>query len=178
MFQRLQDQGKLLKNWKVLQTKGVTNSVLGTLLNKMVLLLHLVSQGPPHVYPQSRVQQVSIQMIKESQHRSGFLFVMPLSPLSTNGWAPEILLTVAQVSDGFPGDSVVKNPPVMWETRIPSLGQEDPLEKELAICSSILTWKIPWTEEPGRATVHGVARVRHDLVLHHQICRYAWHCSF
>ena len=118
MFQRLQDQGKLLKNWRVLQTKGVTNSVLGTVLNKMVLLLHLVSRGPPHVYPQSRVQQVSIQMIKESQHRSRFLFVMPLSPLSTNGWAPEILLTVAQVADGFPGDSVVKNPPVMWETRI------------------------------------------------------------
>ena len=56
MFQRLQDQGRLLKNWK---TKGViTKSVLGTLLNKMVLLLQLVSQGPPHVHLQGRVQQV------------------------------------------------------------------------------------------------------------------------
>ena len=52
----------------------------------------------------------------------------------------------------------------MWEMWIRSLGQEDPLEKEMATCSSILAWKIPWTEEPGRATVHGVARVRHDLV--------------
>ena len=37
----------------------------------------------------------------------------------------------------------------MWETWVQSLGQEDPLEKEMAIHSSILTWKIPWTEEPG-----------------------------
>ena len=37
-----------------------------------------------------------------------------------------------------------------WETRVRSLGQEDPLEKEMATHSSILTWEIPWTEEPGR----------------------------
>ena len=44
----------------------------------------------------------------------------------------------------------VKNPPAMQETLVRSLGQEDPLEKEMAIHSSILAWKIPWTEEPGR----------------------------
>ena len=49
----------------------------------------------------------------------------------------------------LPGDSVVKNPPVMQETWVPSLGQEDPLEKEMATHSTILAWKIPWTEEPG-----------------------------
>ena len=38
----------------------------------------------------------------------------------------------------------------MWETRVRSLGQEDPLEKEMATHSSILAWRIPWTEEPGR----------------------------
>ena len=43
----------------------------------------------------------------------------------------------------------VKNPPAMQETRARSLGQEDPLEKELAPHSSILAWTIPWTEEPG-----------------------------
>ena len=37
----------------------------------------------------------------------------------------------------------------MWETQVRSLGQEDPLEKEMATHSSILAWKIPWTEEPG-----------------------------
>ena len=50
----------------------------------------------------------------------------------------------------------------MQETQAQSLGQEDPLEKEMAICSSILTWKIPWTEEPG-----GSQRIRHDSVNEH-----------
>ena len=45
---------------------------------------------------------------------------------------------------------MVKNLPAMQETRVQSLGQEDPLEKGMAIHSSILVWKIPWTEEPGR----------------------------
>ena len=53
---------------------------------------------------------------------------------------------------------MVKNLPAMWETRVLSLSQEDPLEKEMATHSSILAWKIPWTEEPGGATVHGVAK--------------------
>ena len=46
---------------------------------------------------------------------------------------------------------MVKNLPAMQETRVQSLGQEDPLEKGMAIHSSILAWKIPWTGEPGRA---------------------------
>ena len=50
---------------------------------------------------------------------------------------------------GFPGGSVVKNLPVKQETWVQSLGQEDPLEKEMAAHSCILAWKIPWTEEPG-----------------------------
>ena len=45
---------------------------------------------------------------------------------------------------------MVKNPPAMQETRVPSLGQEDPLEKGLATHSSILAWRRPWTEETGR----------------------------
>jgi len=44
----------------------------------------------------------------------------------------------------------VKRLSTTWETRVRSLGQEDPLEKEMAIHSSTLAWKIPWTEEPGR----------------------------
>ena len=43
----------------------------------------------------------------------------------------------------------VKNLPAMWESRVQSLGQEDPLEKEMGTHSGILAWKIPWTEEPG-----------------------------
>ena len=51
---------------------------------------------------------------------------------------------------GFPGDSVIKNPPAQQEIRVWSLGGEDPLEKEMEIHSSILAWEIPWTEEAGR----------------------------
>ena len=49
----------------------------------------------------------------------------------------------------IPGGSVVKNLHAMQETRVWSLGQEDPLEKEIAMHPSILAWEIPWTEEPG-----------------------------
>ena len=50
----------------------------------------------------------------------------------------------------------------MRETRVQSLGWEDPLEKEMATHSSTLAWKIPWTEEPGRLQSMGSQRVRHD----------------
>ena len=57
----------------------------------------------------------------------------------------------------------IKNLPAMWETWVRSLGQEDPLEKEMATHSSILAWRTPWTEEPGGLhTVHGSQRVGHD----------------
>jgi len=47
----------------------------------------------------------------------------------------------------------------MWETWLQSLGQEDPLEKEMATHSSVLAWRIPWTEEPGRLQMMGSQRV-------------------
>ena len=50
----------------------------------------------------------------------------------------------------------------MRETWVSSLGQEDPLEKEMAIHSSIPAWRIPWTEEPGRLQSTGLQRVGHD----------------
>ena len=50
---------------------------------------------------------------------------------------------------GFPGGSAIKNLPAVQETWVQSLGQEDPLEKEVTIHSSILAWEIPWREEPG-----------------------------
>ena len=57
---------------------------------------------------------------------------------------------------------MVKSLPAVWETQVQSLGQEDPLEKEIATHSSILAWKIPWMEEPGRLQSMGLQRVRHD----------------
>ena len=50
---------------------------------------------------------------------------------------------------GIPGGSMVKHPPAIQETQVLSLGREDPLEEGMATPSSILAWRIPWTEEPG-----------------------------
>ena len=57
---------------------------------------------------------------------------------------------------------MIKRLSIMWETRVRPLGQEDPLEKEMAIHSSTIAWKIPWTEEPGRLQPMESQRVRHD----------------
>ena len=56
----------------------------------------------------------------------------------------------------------VKNLPAMWETRVQSLGQEDPLDMAMATHSSILAWRIPQTEKPGGLQSMGSQRVRHD----------------
>ena len=57
---------------------------------------------------------------------------------------------------------MVKNLPVVQETQVRSLGQEDPLEKEMAIHLSTIAWKIPGTEEPGRLQSMGLQKVGHD----------------
>ena len=63
---------------------------------------------------------------------------------------------------GFPGGSGVKNPPAMQETQVQYLGQEEPLENETTTHSSILAWRIPWTEELGGLQSMGSQRVRGD----------------
>ena len=57
---------------------------------------------------------------------------------------------------------MVKNPPAMQQTQVRSLGLEDPLEEEMATHSSILAWRIPWTEETDGLQSTGLQRVRHD----------------
>ena len=57
---------------------------------------------------------------------------------------------------------MVKNLPAMLETQVQSVGREDPLEKGMATHSSILAWKIPWTEELGGLQSIGLQRVRHN----------------
>ena len=56
----------------------------------------------------------------------------------------------------------VKRLPTMWETRVRSLGREDPLEKAMTTHSSTLAWKTPWTERPGRLQSMGSQTVGHD----------------
>ena len=65
---------------------------------------------------------------------------------------------------GFPGSAVVKNKPDKQEMQFRSLGWENPLEKEMATDSSILAWKIPWTEEPGGLESTGLQRFGRNLM--------------
>ena len=66
---------------------------------------------------------------------------------------------------GFPGDSEVKNMSAMQNAWVQSLGSEDPLEKKMATHSSILAWRIPWTEKPGKLQSIGSQRVGHDCMI-------------
>ena len=81
---------------------------------------------------------------------------LTLSFHSQQGWEDTVKLTLTRMSNLIALTSLVaqtvKRLPTMWETQVQSLGQEDLLEKEMATHSSILAWKIPWTEEPGRLT--------------------------
>ena len=76
-----------------------------------------------------------------------------------------LLCSFQSLHDGH-GASLVaqrlKRLPAMRETQVQSLGREDLLEKEMATHSSILVWRIPWTEEPGRLQSMGSQRVGHD----------------
>ena len=63
---------------------------------------------------------------------------------------------------GFRGGSMAENPPAKQETRVQSLGWKDPLEGDMATHSSILAWRIPWTEEPGGLWSMGSQRIRHN----------------
>ena len=75
-----------------------------------------------------------------------------------------LLKSNTKVVLGFPGGSVVKNPPANAGDMGWSQVQEDPLEREMATHSSILTWEIPWTEEIGGVQTMGSQRVEHNLV--------------
>jgi len=57
---------------------------------------------------------------------------------------------------------MVKNLPAMQRTHVQSLGQKDPLKKRMATHSSVLAWRIPWTEEPGQLLSMGLQRIGHD----------------
>ena len=85
--------------------------------------------------------------------------------MASSLWLDSIVIRPSCTKLGFPSSSAVKNLPevqVMQKTCVRSLGQEDPLEKEMATYSSILAGKIPWTGEPGGLQSTGSQRVRHD----------------
>ena len=94
---------------------------------------------------------------KASILRRSVLFMVQLShPYMTTGKTIALTLWILLVAQ------TVKSLPATQETQVQSLGQEDLPEKEMATHSSILAWKIPWTEEPGGLQSMGSQRVRHD----------------
>ena len=79
------------------------------------------------------------------------------------GWSQQSLLqTLADDSVALLMAQTVENLPAMWETQVWPLAWEDPLEKGMATHSSILPWRVPWTEEPGGLQCLGLQNVRHD----------------
>ena len=102
------------------------------------------------------------------KHLSFVYFIDELLPLSL--WIELSLKWASLVIQ------MTKNPPAMWETLVLSLGWEEPLQKERVAHFSILTWRIPWTEEPGRAK--GSQRVRHDRATFTYIYTYILIISF
>ena len=96
--------------------------------------------------------------------------IFPLTFIYEHRQEAELGLQALILQVSFPCGAVVKNPPAMQETQgmqVQSLGQEDPLEEEMATHSSILVWDIPWTGEPGRLQSMGFHKVRHGLVIEH-----------
>ena len=95
-------------------------------------------------------------------------------PLSLNFLMCKMGLTIPKTIGWFYGLSkrmylaqLAKNPPAMQATPVQSLGQEDPLEKGMATHSSILAWKIPWTEEPGGLQSSGLQKLDTTEQLNH-----------
>ena len=99
---------------------------------------------------------LSIEYVSDGPLSSIFfvlLYIRPFFFLKFNFYWSVVASLVAQM---------VKRLPAMQETRVPTLGREDLLEKAMATHSSILAWKIPWTEEPVRLQSMGLQRVGHN----------------
>ena len=101
----------------------------------------------------------ALLLTKEILASASLVLELPAPPTHCSPWqlfvAPLLLCGASLVK-------LVKNPPAVQETQVQSLGGKDPLEKEMATHSSILAWKIPWTEQPGGLQSMKSQRVRHD----------------
>ena len=99
-------------------------------------------------------------LVPRSGFKPGALVMRALSPNHWTTWKSSAICfdNPFRYYGGFPSGLVVKNPPAMQETWVQSLGQDDPLEEEVATHSSILAWETPWTEEPGGLQSMGVTK--------------------
>ena len=124
------------------------------------MFLKLVSCCSPHELPQAGLQQQKrLLTVLESRSLKSRRAELSLATLVEN------LSFVQLLAAGSLASLVVhmaENPPAMQETWVRSLGQEDPLEKEMATHSRILAWRIPWTEEPGGLQSMRSQRAGHD----------------
>ena len=144
------------QSWDYKEYLGVRHSVafqgcfLGASGPSMVMPFIPLSMKPNQYFLKwnLRIPQVYYRECKVWPEVLSFLWTSVYLPLT---WTSLVAQTVKCLS-------------TMWETRVWSLGWEDPLEKEMAIHSSTLAWKIPWTEEPGRLQSMGLQRVGHDWV--------------
>ena len=107
--------------------------------------LLLCSWGHPN--SERVVNELTKEWTRQSQYPLNSSFEIGTTWSSKSLMLAGLILSYA--SRGFPGGSVVKDLPAVQEMPVRSLGQEDPLEKEMATHSSTLVWEIPWTEEPG-----------------------------
>ena len=98
--------------------------------------------------------QISYIIMEFAGHISAHVNFLSLFSIDIDQWH--------HCNDALMVAQTVKHLSTMRETRVRSLGQEDPLEKEMATHCSTIAWKIPWTEEPGRLQSMGSQRVRHD----------------
>ena len=120
-----------------------------------------VRQGPARVTP-------TLESLHQSPQPKGFASGTSLIPYMTHNikacdnMCSRLLFLLFIFWGTSLVPQMVKRLPTMQETRVPSLGQEDPLENEMATHSSTLAWKIPWTEKCGRLQSTGSGRVRHD----------------
>ena len=118
---------------------------------KTSLVTQMVKRLP--TMRETRVQSLGQKISWRREWQPTPVFLPPPPPTQKRGSKKYCASLVTQT---------VKNLPVMWETRVQSLGREDPLEKEMATHSSILAWRVPWTEEPGGLQSMGLQRVRYN----------------
>ena len=104
----------------------------------------------------SRGSRQDIRLLLVAYSVLPFLYLLQTTALVYQQWLHFLSSSTIYVSSLVA--QMVKRLPVMQETPIRSLGWEDPLEKAMAPHSSTLAWKIPWMEDPGLATVHGVTK--------------------
>ena len=108
------------------------------------------------------------QLIKQLDN---YIIVLTISLYNNNYYKIEIVFQSSNLTGITLVAQMIKNLPVMWDIWVWSLGQEDSLEKEMVIQSSILAWEIPWTEEPGGLQFMELQRITQDWATNTNLIR-------